>query len=197
MLTHGFGIVLSIIGSFALIKIGIEHWQDYHIIGLILFCSSLLMVYISSTIYHSVKGTWQKYVLQKIDHISIYFLIGGTHTPFVLRYLNNDFGWNYLMALWGLIGIGILYKIFFIKRWKRFSLAFYIFLGWMAIFIIPGMKDEMPVLVFFWIIAGGLLYTMGTLFFAWEKLPYHHAIWHLFVLAGSAGHYFAVYYAYS
>ncbi|MFT5764838.1 MAG: hemolysin III, partial [Saprospiraceae bacterium] len=103
---------------------------------------------------------------------------------------------NYLITLWGLILIGILYKIFLIGRWKWFSLAFYIFLGWMAVFIIPSMKDQMSSSVFYWILAGGVSYTTGTIFFAWEKLPYHHAIWHLFVLGGSAGHYVAMVYAY-
>ncbi|MFT5166685.1 MAG: hemolysin III [Saprospiraceae bacterium] len=195
-LTHGIGILLTIIGSIVLIFIGVQKWQGYHIFGLALFCFSLLMVYTSSTIYHCVKGNWQKYVLKKIDHISIYLLIGGTHTPFVLLYLDNDFGRNYLITLWGLILIGILYKIFLIGRWKWFSLAFYIFLGWMAVFIIPSMKDQMSSSVFYWILAGGVSYTTGTIFFAWEKLPYHHAIWHLFVLGGSAGHYVAMVYAY-
>ena len=195
-LTHGIGILLTIIGSIYLISTSLQKWETYRVAGLSLFCFSLFMVYTSSTVYHIVKNPRLKYNLKILDHISIYLLIGGTHTPFVLLYLNNSFGRNYLLTLWGLLLIGILYKTFLIGRWKWFSLAFYIFLGWMAVFIIPGMMDQMSSEVFYWILIGGLSYTAGTIFFAWEKLPYHHAIWHLFVLGGSAGHYVAMIYAY-
>ncbi len=196
VLSHSLGIILSILGTIYLVSIGLQKWEVYHVAGLSLFCFSLLMVYTSSTIYHWVNKPHLKQALQKLDHISIYLLIGGSHTPFVLLYLNNSFGRNYLFILWGLILIGILYKIFFIDRWKWFSLLFYITLGWIAVFIIPSMKDQMSSIVFYWIIAGGLSYTLGTIFFAWEKLPYHHAIWHLFVLGGSISHYLAMVYAY-
>jgi len=195
-LTHGIGILLSIVGAVVLISTGTQNWEAYRIAGLTLFCFSLLLVYTSSTVYHCVKTDSLKQFFQKVDHISIYILIGGTHTPFVLLYLNNSFGRNYLIALWGLIFIGILYKIFMMGRWKWLSLAFYIFLGWMAIFIIPNMWEELPSVVFSWILIGGLSYTVGTIFYSWEKLPYHHAIWHLFVLGGSLGHFIALTYAY-
>lgn len=195
-LTHGLGILLTIIGAFILIPLGLQKWQAFHTIGLSLFCCTLLMVYTSSTVYHIVKTKKLKQLLQKIDHISIYMLIGGTHTPFVLLYLNNDFGRNYLIVLWSLIAFGILYKIFLMGRWKWLSLAFYIFLGWMAIFIIPAMWDDLPGRVFYWILAGGVSYTVGTIFYSWESLAYHHAIWHVFVLGGSAGHFVALWYAY-
>lgn len=196
-LTHGIGILLTLIGAISLIAVGVQQWQPYHIFGLSLFCFSLLMVYTSSTIYHCVKNDWLKQLFKKIDHISIYLLIGGTHTPFVFIYLNNNFGRNYLLVLWGLIILGILYKIFLIGRWKWFSLAFYIFLGWMAVFIIPSMWEELPSVVFRWILIGGISYTIGTIFYSWNTLPFHHAIWHIFVLVGSIGHYIALYYAYA
>jgi len=128
-LTHGIGILLSIIGAAILISMGIQNWEAYRVAGLALFCFSLLLVYTSSTVYHCVKKASLKQIFQKIDHISIYILIGGTHTPFVLLYLNNNFGRNYLIVLWSLIFIGILYKIFLMGKWKWLSLAFYIFLG--------------------------------------------------------------------
>jgi len=195
-ITHGLGILLTIIGAFVLIPLGVNKWQEFHTIGLSLFCFTLLMVYCSSTIYHLVKTTTLKRLLKKIDHISIYMLIGGTHTPFVLLYLNNDFGRNYLLILWGLIAFGILYKIFLIGRWQWLSLTFYIFLGWMAVFIIPAMWDQLPAIVFYWILGGGISYTIGTIFYSWESLAYNHAIWHLFVLGGSFGHFLALWYAY-
>ncbi len=194
--THGIGILLTLIGSISLIAKGVHKWEVHHVFGLSLFCFSLLLVYTSSTVYHCVKGDWLKRLFKIIDHISIYILIGGTHTPFVLLYLNNNYGQNYLIALWGLIILGILYKIFMIGKWKWVSLVFYIFLGWMAIFIIPVMWDQLPTSVFSWILAGGIFYTVGTVFYSWEKLNYHHAIWHLFVLGGSIGHYTAMHLAY-
>jgi len=196
-ITHGVGILLTIIGSIVLIGTGLQKWTAIHIFGLSLFCFSLLSVYTSSTIYHCIKEDAIKAIFRKIDHICIYILIGGTHTPFVLIYQWNSFGQYYLIALWSLILIGILYKVFFMGRWKWVSLVFYIFLGWMAVFIIPSMRSEMPDIVFYWIIAGGVFYTLGTIFYSWEKLPYHHAIWHVFVLGGSAGHYIAMLYAYA
>lgn len=196
-ITHGLGILLSLIAAIPLVSIGVQNWEWYHVAGLSTFCLSLLLVYTSSTIYHCVKKPYSKKLFRKIDHICIYILIGGTHTPFVLKYLNNNYGHYYLLTLWGLIILGVLYKIFLIEKWQWLSLAFYIFLGWMAIFIIPVMWNELPLIVFTWILTGGILYSLGTIFYSWKKLPYHHSIWHMFVLGGSIGHYIAMIYAYT
>lgn len=197
VITHAIGIFLTLIGAFFLLNLGIKNASNQQTIGLALFLFSLLAVYTASTVYHSVWRKSLKPILKKIDHIAIYLLIGGTHTPFVLLYENNSFGKYYLLTLWGLIVLGILYKIFLIGKWQWVSLAFYIFLGWMAVFIIPRMMDDMPDSVFTWILVGGLSYTAGTVFYALERIPYNHAIWHLFVLAGSIGHYIAIYLAYN
>lgn len=196
VLTHAIGIVLSLIGIVILLNIGLQKGSTTQVVGLSIFSFSLLAVYTASTVYHSVERLSLKFLLKKIDHIAIYLLIGGTHTPFVLLYENNTFGRNYLIALWGLIVLGIIYKLFFIGKWKWLSLVFYIFLGWMAVFIIPSMMDEMPCVVLYWILIGGVSYTLGTIFYAWSNLPYHHAIWHIFVIGGSMGHYIALLYAY-
>lgn len=195
VITHGLGIILAILGAFPMLSLGWFNWQAHHLVGLAIFCTSLLLVFIASTVYHSVEGPLKK-KLKTIDHICIYLLIGGSHTPFVLRYLNNDYGQKYLMILWGLIAFGIIYKLFLIGRWKWLSLGFYIFLGWMAIFIMPSLRAEMPDSVFDWILIGGISYTIGAVFYAWEKLPYSHAVWHLFVIGGSFSHWLAMLYAY-
>jgi hemolysin III len=195
VITHGVGIILAIIGTFPMLSLGWFNWQPHHLIGLSIFCTALLLVFIASTIYHSVSGPLKKR-FKTIDHICIFLLIGGSHTPFVLRYLNNDYGQQYLLILWSLIAFGIIYKLFLIDRWKWLSLIFYLFLGWMAIFIMPSLKAEMPDYVFDWILIGGISYSLGAVFYAWKKLPYSHAIWHIFVIGGSFSHWLAMLYAY-
>lgn len=193
-LTHGFGTLLCLIGIPVLLFLGAQKGTWYEVLGLGIFSFSLLLVYVTSTIYHSVSTPQLKYKFQIADHISIYFLIAGTHTPFLLYYLNNETGYFYLALLWGLVLIGLIYKLFFFDKWRVFSLLFYIALGWMAVFTLPLMIDQMATECFFWIAVGGAFYTLGVFFFIWEKLPYHHAIWHLFVIGGSLGHYFALLY---
>ncbi len=195
VITHGVGILLAVVGAFPMISLGLLKWQPPHQIGLTIFCVSLFLVFLASTIYHAVSGNLKKR-FKVIDHICIFLLIGGSHTPFVLRYLNNDYGHNYLIILWSLIVFGIIYKLFLIGRWEWLSLAFYLFLGWMAVFIMPSLKAEMPNHVFGWILIGGISYTIGAVFYAWNKIPYNHAIWHVFVIGGGFSHWLAMLYAY-
>ncbi len=192
VLTHGFGALLCLIAVPILLwqaSFTVDHQQLF---GLSVFGGSMFLVYLSSTLYHSARRPRLKYNLQVLDHISIYFLIAGTHTPFLLYYLNNATGWFYLAVLWGMVLVGTLYKLFFFGKLPWFSLIFYIGMGWMAIFTIPHMLDNMSFDCLWWIIAGGISYSVGVIFYQWRKLPYSHAIWHLFVIGGSAGHYLAM-----
>ncbi|MFK8103626.1 MAG: hemolysin III family protein [Saprospiraceae bacterium] len=191
-ITHGLGLLLSIIGIPVLISFGVDQAAFSQIIGLAIFCFSLLMVYTSSTLYHSFQHVALKKAFRLIDHISIYFLIAGTHTPFILMYLNNTKGTIFLILLWTLVGIGVLYKLFFMNRFKWFSLIFYLGLAYMAVFTLPSMMEVMSMTCLFWIIGGGVSYTLGTFFYVFEKIPYHHAIWHLFVIGGSLCHFIAL-----
>lgn len=152
----------------------------------------MLLVYSSSTLYHSASQARTKYYLRKLDHISIYFLIAGTHTPFLVFYLPNGLGMFFLIVLWGTVLAGVVYKVFFFDRWPRLSLALYLLMGWMGAITVPFMWEHMPSSIIWNILWGGLAYTFGTVFFVWHKLPYHHAIWHLFVMAGTGFHFFAV-----
>ena len=195
-ITHGFGVLLTLVGTPVLIGLGLKKGDSFQVLGLSIYCFSLLMVYTASTVYHSINHPWYKRAFRKIDHISIYFLIAGTHSPFIIKYLNNGVGTMYLIILWVLVVIGIIYKAFFIHRLKFLSLIFYIGLGWMAVLTVPQMLDQMNDQCFYWILIGGAFYMLGIIFYLWEKIPYSHPIWHLFVIAGSIGHFIAMLYAY-
>ena len=190
--THGIGVVLCLVGVPLLLALGAQQGNGYEVLGLSIFGFSLLLVYLISTIYHSITGPQWKHKLRIADHISIYFLIAGTHTPLLIYFLNNSIGYFYLILLWTLVAIGIAYKLFFFGKLKLLSVLFYLCLGWMAVFTIPPMLDQMPPYCLHWIIIGGIFYTLGVIFYLWETLPYHHAIWHVFVLGGSFGHYMAM-----
>ena len=190
--THGLGLLLSLIFVPILIRNGWPHHTALVISGLWIFGLSIFLVYLSSTIYHLVQQQRLKFLLRKIDHISIYFLIAGTHTPFLLLYSLEDGARFYMILLWSMVLIGVIYKIFFFGKLPLFSILFYLLLGWMAVLTIPPMLDQMSNSTFYWIIAGGVFYTGGILFYLWEKLPFNHAIWHMFVLFGTTGHYMAV-----
>lgn len=192
ILTHGLGVLLILIGLPILLYSGMLSSMWYQIAGLLIFGLSLLLVYTVSTIYHLVWSLHLKHRWRIADHISIYFLIAGTHTPLILYYLNNSTGMFYLILLWSLVAIGVLYKLLFFDRFELLSVFFYLALGWMAVFTIPPMLETMGYTCLYWIIAGGLSYTLGIVFYLWQRLRYHHAIWHLFVLGGSFGHFMAV-----
>jgi len=193
VLTHLLGIIFSLVAIPTLLITGSAKGMWYHLIGLLVFGLSMLLVYSASTIYHLVRRVHLKKRWQLADHISIYFLIAGTHTPLLLYYLFEFRGFVFLAIIWSLVVIGVVYKIRFFGRYKTFSLFLYLAMGWMAVFTIPFMWNAMSTSCIVWILAGGLSYTFGTIFFVWHKLPYHHAIWHIFVLGGSFSHFMAIY----
>lgn len=192
-LTHGLGVLLSLGGIPLLLREAVSNSGWPQQAGLCVFCLSLLMVYLSSTVYHSLSAERLKNLWHRIDHISIYFLIAGTHTPFLLYFAEAEQARFFLQLIWGMVALGVIYKLFFFGRFEWLSVLYYVVLGWMALVTIPTMITGMSDEILFWIIAGGLSYSFGVIFFLWEKLPYHHAIWHLFVLGGSAGHFAAMY----
>lgn len=196
-LTHGLGVVLSVVSMPFL-------WQAAQVInpserqlwGVGLFGLSMFVLYLASTVYHSVHKPGPKRFCRKLDHIAIYFLIAGSHTPFIIRYLDNPKGWIYLAVLWGLLVIGSFGKLFFLEKWEKLSLVLYIFMGWMFVFVLPDVLPFMSREVLTWIGIGGFFYTVGVIFYTREKMWYSHAIWHIFVLAGTAGHYVALWQAF-
>lgn len=196
VITHGLGVVLSIAVLVYFLCSSVKIGATPIKFSIYLFTFSLLAVYGSSTCYHlvSIFKPRLKKIFQQIDHMSIYFLIAGTQTPFILLYLNNRTGIIYLWIIWSLVLLGVLFKFFFMGRWEKLSVAFYLMLGWLAFLVIPGMKD-MNQIVFLWIIIGGLSYSFGVIFYRWRRLKYNHCIWHIFVLLGSISHFISIFLA--
>ena len=190
--THGIGALISISGLVLLIVFSAMHGNLNHIISCTIFGVALVLLYTASTLYHSFQKPNLKHIFKIFDHSCIYILIAGTYTPFLLVTISGITGWSRLIILWSLTVIGILFKIFFVYRFKIISTIAYILMGWIIIFAIKPLFHTLPGGGLVLLISGGLAYTFGAIFYAWNKLPFNHAIWHLFVLAGSVCHFFAV-----
>jgi hemolysin III len=191
-ITHGAGVLLSIAALVLLIVLSTSHGSASHVVSCTIFGVTLILLYSASTLYHSFRKPKVKSVLKILDHSCIYLLIAGTYTPFLLVPLRGILGWTMFAVIWLLAVSGIIFKIFFVHRFKIISTIAYVFMGWIIIFAIKPLIDSLPSGGVVWLIAGGLAYSLGVIFYAWKKLPFNHAIWHLFVLAGSICHFFAV-----
>ena len=189
---HGAGVLVSLAGLVLLIVFSSLYGTASHIVSCTVFGFTLVLLYTASTLYHSFRKPRIKHVFKIIDHSCIYILIAGTYTPFMLVTVRGVLGWTIFGIVWFLVVLGILFKAFFIHRFKILSTFAYILMGWLVIFAIKPIFQTLPVSAILWLISGGLAYTGGTIFYAWKKLPFNHAIWHLFVLAGSICHFFAV-----
>jgi hemolysin III len=189
---HGFGIIFGIVSIPILIALAIKSDNIPGVIGAAIYGFCFLQLFTFSTLYHGFQHAQVKRVLEILDHISIYFLIAGTYTPFLLIYLDNAFGITLLTILWALTAIGIIYKIFFTGRWNILSTIIYIAMG--CIMIVGGRTFfiNIPSDVMTMILIGGALYLLGVIFYLWEKYPYNHAVWHFFVLAAAVCHYVAI-----
>lgn len=193
-ITHGLGILFFLIATPMLLYKAYQH-KTIYFISCIVFTIGLIMVYGSSTIYHAIQKERIKKKLRVLDHISIYLLIGGSYTPFIAKYLTNPKAGTFLIILWSIIALGVLLKFFFTGKYDFISTLSYLALGWMAVFIIRPMTQNMPNHVMWLLIAGGLSYSLGVIFYAWKKFTYHHAVWHCFVLGGSITHFYGVWYS--
>ncbi|TVZ28733.1 hemolysin III [Gillisia sp. Hel_I_86] len=189
---HGFGIIFGITGIPVLIAFAIKSDNSLGVIGAAIYGFCFLQLFTFSTLYHGFQHAQTKRVLEILDHISIYFLISGTYTPFLLIYMNNTFGITLLSVLWGLTALGIIFKIFFTGKWNIVSTLVYIAMG--CLMVVGGRTffDAIPAAIFTLILIGGALYLLGVIFYLWEKYPYNHAIWHFFVLAAAVSHYVAI-----
>lgn len=192
-ITHGIGVILSLLALPLLLSRATNGASNGMIAAVYIFCIGVLSVYLSSTLFHYVTDIKVKKQLRVWDHVSIFLLIAGTHTPIVLKFLPKPYSIIFLGIMWAIVLFGIIMKIFFWRRLKALSLALYIGLGWMAIFVLKPIITNMPAEIFWWVLAGGLLYTLGVPFFATRKMKYSHTIWHLFVLAGTFCHFIAIY----
>ena len=191
-LIHGFGILFGISGLPVLTGVATSHGNTPGIIGAGIFGLCFLLLFTCSTIYHIAQETVIKRIFLILDHISIYFLIAGTYTPFLLVYMNNIFGISLLSILWGLTILGIFFKTYFIGKMEILSIIIYILMGW--IMFVGGRRffDALPVEVLIFIVIGGGLYSLGIFFYLWDKFLYTHAVWHIFVLSAAICHYVAV-----
>jgi hemolysin III len=189
---HGFGIIFGIISIPILIALSIKSNNIPGVIGAAIYGFCFLQLFTFSTLYHGFQQVQVKRALEIFDHISIYFLISGTYTPFLLIYMDNSFGITLLAILWGLTAIGIVFKIFFTGRWNIVSTIIYIGMG--CIMVAGGQTffASIPSDVLTMIFIGGALYLIGVVFYLWEKYPYNHAVWHFFVLAAAVCHYVAI-----
>ena len=191
-LTHGFGLLLSIAGFVVLLVLAILRGTAWHIVACSIYGATLICLYAASTLYHAVVSPRVKRALRILDHSAIYLLIAGTYTPFLLLNLRGPWGWSLFGVVWGLAFAGILFKFWFVGHFEFLSTVVYIAMGWIVIIAAKPVLAHVPAATLQWLFGGGLFYSAGVIFYAWKRLPYSHAVWHLFVLAGSTCHYFAV-----
>lgn len=193
-LTPAVGWLLSLPGLTALLYQAMHHGTAWHVVSCTIYGASLVISYALFTLYHIFKyhPRWGD-LFKILDHSTIYLLIAGTYTPFTLVYLRGNWGWTLFSAVWGMTILGIAFKIFFVHRFKILAPLLYLFMGWLLIFAIKPAVALIPAGGIRLLLAGGLFYSIGLIFYAWKRLPLHHAVWHLFVLSGSVCHYLAVY----
>ncbi|SDC83198.1 PAQR family membrane homeostasis protein TrhA [Geotoga petraea] len=189
---HGIGILLAIASLVLMVVFAALKGTAWHVVGATVFGISLIIMYTFSTLYHGVKNRRAKDILEICDHSAIYFLIAGTYTPFTLVTLRGTMGWTLFGITWGLAIVGVIFKIFFVKKFMFISTLIYIGMGWLVVIGWNQLVENLPFWGIFWLVLGGILYTFGTIFYVWRKMKYHHALWHVFVLAGSISHVFSV-----
>jgi hemolysin III len=191
-ITHGIGFLLSLVG-FALLLAFHKYETTRGLIAIILYGISLSMLYFVSSIYHYEKDDKRKQLYRKLDHISIYLLIAGTYSPVLLIVLENSLGWTLFWVVWGIAILGTILKVFFTGRFEIFSLILYLFMGWLVVFDIQALRQNVDFTGIVLLAGGGLAYTVGIIFYVLDRVKYSHVIWHLFVLMGSVFHYLFVF----
>jgi hemolysin III len=191
-ITHGFGLVLSIAGFVFLVALASLKGDFWYILSSVLYGLSLVILYAASTFYHSATSPEEKRILQIVDHCCIYVLIAGSYTPFTLIVLRSGVGQSLFIFVWAFALAGILMKIFFGKRFPVLSVLSYLLMGWIGIITVQPLLAALGPAPIALIVAGGIAYTIGVIFYAWQSIKHHHAIWHIFVLSGSILHFLAI-----
>ena len=192
-LTHGSGLAASLVGLPVLVWAASRHGGPRELVACAVFAASLVLLYAASTLYHALPASRAKQILRVVDHTAIYLLIAGSYTPFTLGVLRGAWGWTLFGVVWGLAVIGILHKILLGFRFPRLSTLMYLGMGWLAVVAAGPLVRALPAGGLAWLVAGGLCYSLGVIWYVRDHLPYRHALWHLLVLSGSACHYTAVY----
>ncbi|GGM39962.1 hemolysin III family protein [Paraliobacillus quinghaiensis] len=190
--THGIGVILSIAALVLLIVFASLEGNAWHIISFTLFGVTMVLLYTSSTLLHSLPDGKAKDVFEILDHSSIYFFIAGSYTPFLFVVVQGVQGWTLFGIVWGLAIGGTIFKIFFVKKFLFISTMLYVVMGWMIVFTWGPLTEKLDPNGIVLLVIGGLLYTLGAIFYVWRGFKFHHALWHLFVLAGTIVHFFCV-----
>jgi len=193
VLSHALGLLLSVVGLVLLIVKAASLGTPLHVVSFAIFGASLVILYAASTIYHSTDDPSRRTKLRTVDHAAIYILIAGTYTPFTLAVLSGTVGWTLFGVSWGMAVTGIVLKLFYTGRFNILSTSMYVFMGWVIVFAIKPLMAALPEEGIFWLIAGGIAYTVGAISYSIKKIPFGHAVFHFFVLAGSACHFISVY----
>lgn len=192
-ISHGIGALLGIAGLVLLIVFSTNK-TEWSLFTVIVYGISIIVLFTASTLYHAMKGEKRKHYFRIVDHISIYFLIAGTYTPVLLITLEQSLGWTLFWTVWGIAAFGVILKLFFTGRFELFSTLLYLAMGWLIVFDFSNLSEAIGSEGILWLYAGGLFYTVGIIFYAFQRIPYNHVIWHLFVLAGAISHFFMIFY---
>lgn len=190
--THGIGALLSLMGLWMLTAASDSTGNFETIISSVLLGISLICMYLASTLYHSFQNAKLKYIFKIADHISIYLLIAASYTPLTLIALPKVWGWSLFGIIWGLAVAGVIFKIFYTGRFEKSSTIIYLLMGWLALIAIKPIIHALPSAALWWLLASGFAYTIGVIFYVSKRLRFSHAAWHMFVLVGSACHFYAV-----
>jgi hemolysin III len=193
VITHGVGALLSIAGLVLLVLRAVQNGGAIHVVSFSIFGTSAILLYTASAVYHAFAGSKHRRLLKVMDHSLIYVLIAGTYTPFLLVGLRGAWGWSLFGVVWGLTIVGIVFKVFYAGRFKLVSTLLYLGLGWLCVIAAKPMLENVPTGALWWLLAGGFAYSLGTIFYMRKRMAYHHAVWHVFVMAGTACHFQAVY----
>lgn len=190
--SHGIGVVLGIVGLILLI-VNSNPQTPWSLFSVIIYGLSIIVLFLASTLYHAIKNDTRKFYFRIVDHISIYLLIAGTYTPVLLITLPDSLGWILFWVVWGIAAFGVILKLFFTGRFEVFSTLLYLVMGWLIVFDFSTLYERLDANGILLLFVGGLFYTLGIIFYAIEKIPYNHVIWHFFVLGGAICHFFMIY----
>ena len=193
-LTHGVAAVISVALLALLVVFASLYGTVWHVVSFSIYGATMVLLFTASTCYHAVRNVRMKQILRIVDHSAIFLLIAGTYTPITLTALRGPLGWSLFGCVWGLAAAGIALKIFFTGRFRVVSTLLYLLMGWLVVVAARPIGHELPRAALCWLLAGGLAYTGGVVFYLRKSLPYNHAIWHLFVFAGSLCHYAAIFF---
>ncbi|HSO84972.1 MAG TPA: hemolysin III family protein [Draconibacterium sp.] len=194
-ITHGIGTLLSVGALVTLVILAVMKGDAWHVVSYTIYGSTLILLYLSSTLYHSFTNEKIKNLFARFDHAAIFLLIAGTYTPFLLTVLRGTLGWVLFGIIWGVAFAGVVIRSVYLHRFRKLMVALYLAMGWMFVVVVGPLIKNLPQTSIIFLFLGGIFYSVGVVFYMWRNLKYGHGIWHLFVLAGSIMHFFAVIYS--